>query len=154
MAWNEYEYRLVHPRRMIQGRSKAPDVTITGEDFGARLCRYDVRYGAIRYVTLRYYRTVGMYRYRTYIDQCKDTVREESGYHHYRYKLKERMPNITGIQVSFGSETEYSLASASNVFLNWPKSRCVENSIGRWIGPFSFWGGRSPAASRIVSVGG
>jgi hypothetical protein len=62
-----------------------------------------------------------------YIDQCKDTVREESGYHPYRYKLMETMPNITGIHVSFGSETEFSVALASNVFLNWPQSRCFEN---------------------------
>jgi hypothetical protein len=49
------------------------------------------------------------------------------------------MPNITGIHVSFGSETEYTLASVSNGFLNRPQSRCVEKSIGRWIGPFSLW---------------
>jgi hypothetical protein len=65
-----------------------------------------------------------MYRYRKYkyIDQCKDTYcKGREWYHAYRYKLKERMPNIAGIYgVSFGSETECSVASASNVFLNWP----------------------------------
>jgi hypothetical protein len=75
MAWNEYEYRLVHPRRMIQGRSKVSGCRYYGRRLGARLCRYGVRYGTIRYVRRRYYRTVGTVctgLYRTYIDQRKD----------------------------------------------------------------------------------
>jgi hypothetical protein len=45
------------------------------------------------------------------------------------------MPNIAGIYVSFGSETECSVASASNVFLNCvvplfrEQYRLVDNSI-------------------------
>jgi hypothetical protein len=48
-------------------------------------------------ITVQYY----LYRYRatnTYIDQCKDTYcKGREWYHAYRYKLKERMPNIAGI---------------------------------------------------------
>jgi hypothetical protein len=71
-----------------------------------------------------------------HIDQCKDTYckgREACTGTHKGNKLKERMPNIAGIYgVSFGSETESVVASASNF-----------PSIGR-----------SPAVSRTVSVGG
>jgi hypothetical protein len=81
-------------------------------------------------ITVQYY----LYRYVQYIDQCKDTYcKEESGYHAYRYKLKEKdAKHCRYIWRIVRSETECSVASASNVFLN----------------------GRSPAVSRTVSVGG
>jgi hypothetical protein len=54
----------------------------------------------------------------------------------HKGKKQERMPNIAGIYgVSFGSETECSVASASNVFLNCvvplfrEQYRLVDNSI-------------------------
>jgi hypothetical protein len=40
-----------------------------------------------------------------------------------------------GRDESVGRETDYSGASASNVFLNWPQFRCFENCSGRGIGP-------------------